>query len=142
MITTHEAHEVLQFSRGPGFLTWRMATLTLGIRYVFFNYGLKDERNWVYQTSVLWDANDIMEFCQCLKDNKSAKILEISLLEHLGSNKNKTWRWAKVVEIRSYEMDSVKHPVYITDAGEAVGFTPEGAKRKMKMIYRAPTSPM
>lgn len=138
MITTHEADKAPMFSIGPGFSTWRTVALTFGMPYVFVNYGLKDGRNWVYQTSILWDSNDVLDFCQRLKNNKSAKIVDISLLEPFRRDKKQTWRWARVLEVRSYEEDSVVHPVYVTDAGEAVGLTPEEAKRKMKLIYKAP----
>lgn len=138
MITTHQAHEAPMFSVEPGFSTWRTATLTFGMPYVFINYGLKDGRSWIYQTSILWDSNDVLDFCQRLKTNKSAKIVDISLLKPFRREKKQTWRWTKVLEVRSYDEGSVEHPVYITDAGEAVGLTPEEAKRKMKLIYKAP----
>jgi len=109
--------------------------------YVFVNYGLKEGRLWVYQTSILWDSNDVLDFCQRLKSNKFAKIVDISLLEPFRRDKKETWRWTKVLELRSYEEDSVEHPVYINDAGEAVGLTPEEAKRKMKLICRIPRAP-
>jgi len=109
--------------------------------YVFVNYGLKEGRLWVYQTSILWDSNDVLDFCQRLKNNKFAKIVDISLLEPFRRDKKETWRWTKVLELRSYEEDSVQHPVYINDAGEAVGLTPEEAKRKMKLICKIPRTP-
>jgi len=137
MITTYEADEASMFSIGPGFATWRTATLTLGMLYVFINYGQKDGRSWIYQTSILWDSRDVLDFCRRFKNNRSAKIVEISLLEPFRRDKKFTWRWTRVQEIRTYEEDSIEHPVYITDAGEAVGLTPEEAKRKMKLIYKA-----
>ncbi len=136
MITTHEAHEAPISSMGSGFSTWRTATLTFGMSYIFVNYGLKDGRSWTYQTSILWDSRDVLDFCQRLRRNKSAKIVEISLLEPVKGDKKQTWRWTKVQEIRSYEDEFVEHPVYITDTGEAVGGTPEKSKRKMKLICR------
>lgn len=138
MITTHEAHEAPMFSMGPGFSTWRTATLNFGMHYVFINYGLKDGRSWIYQTSIVWDSNDVLDFCQRLKANKSAKIVEIALLQPFGRDKKQTWRWTRIQEVRSYEEDSVNHPVYITDAGEAIGLPPEMMKRKMRLICRAP----
>ncbi|WP_312183540.1 hypothetical protein [Massilia timonae] len=138
MITTHEAHEAPMFSIGPGFSTWRTATLSLGMLYVFVNYGQKEGRSWIYQTSILWDSRDVLDFCQRFKNNKSAKIVEISLLEPFRIGKKHTWRWTRVLEVRSYEEDSVDHPVYVTDAGETVGLTLEERKRKMKLIYKAP----
>jgi hypothetical protein len=137
MITTYEADELAMFSIGPGFATWRTVTLTLGMLYVFINYGQKDGRTWVYQTSILWDSRDVLNFCQQFKKNQSAKIVDIFLLEPFRVDKTRTWRWTKVLEIGMYEEDSVEHPVYITDAGEAVGLTREEAKRKMKRIYKA-----
>lgn len=141
MITTHEAHEVPMFSIGPGFSTWRTATLTFGMNYIFVNYGLKEGRLWVYQTSILWDNNDVLDFIQRLKKNKSSKIVDISLLEPFRRGKKETWRWTKVLELRSYKEDLVEHPVYINDAGEAVGLPPEAAKRKMKLICKIPRPP-
>ena len=129
------------FSIGPGFSTWRTATLTFGIPYVFVNYGLKEGRLWIYQTSILWDSNDVLDFCKRIKANKFAKIVAISLLEPFRRDKKQTWRWTRVLEVRSYEEDSVEHPVYITDGGEAVGLTPEKAKRKMKLICKTPRNP-
>lgn len=137
MITTYAADEVAMFSTGPGFATWRTATLTLGVLYVFVNYGQKEGRSWIYQTSILWDSRDVLDFCLRFKNNRVAKIADISLLEPFRKDRVYTWRWAKVLEIRSYEEDSVEHPVYITDTGETVGLTPEEAKRKMKVIYKA-----
>lgn len=141
MITTHEAHEAPMFSIGPGFSTWRTATLTFGMPYVFVNYGLKEGRFWIYQTSILWDSNDVLDFCKRLKANKFAKIVDISVLEPFRRDKKETWRWTKVLEVRSYEEDSVEHPVYITDTGETVGLTTEEAKRKMKLICKSPRTP-
>jgi hypothetical protein len=137
MITTYAADEAAMFSMGPGFATWRTATLTLGMLYVFVNYGQKEGRSWIYQTSILWDSRDVLDFCLRFKNNRTAKIVDISLLEPFRRDKVYTWRWTKVLEIRSYEEDSVEHPVYLTDAGETVGLTPEEAKRKMKLIYKA-----
>ena len=137
MITTHEADEALMFSIGPGFSTWRTATLTPGMLYVFVNYGQKDGRSWIYQTSILWDSRDVLEFCQRFKNNRSLEIVEISLLEPFRVGTKYLWRWMKVLEVRSYEEDSVEHPVYVTEAGETVGLTLEEGKRKMKLIYKA-----
>lgn len=137
MITTYEADKAPMFSIGPGFETWRTATLSLGMLYIFINYGQKDRRSWIYQTSILWDSRDVLDFCRRFKNNRSEKIVEISLLEPFQRNKKFTWRWTRVQEIRTYEEDSIEHPVYITDVGDAVGLTPEEAKRKMKLIYRA-----
>jgi hypothetical protein len=137
MITTHEADKAAAFAVEPGFATWRTATLTLGTLYVFINYGQKDGRSWAYQTSILWDSRDVLDFCRRLKNNQSAKIVDISLLEPFRRDKTYTWRWAKVLQIRLYEEDSVEHPVYITDAGKTVGLAPEEAKQKMKQIYKA-----
>jgi hypothetical protein len=39
------------------------------------------------------------------------------------------WRWTNVLQIRLYDEDSVEHPVYFTNTGEAVGLTPEEAKK-------------
>jgi hypothetical protein len=103
MITTYAADEAM-FSLGPEFSTWRTATLTSGMLYIFVNY---------------------------------AKIVDICLLEPFRRDKISTTRWTKVLEVRSYEEDSVEHPVYVTDAGETVGLTPEEAKKKMKLIYKA-----
>lgn len=137
MITTYAADEAVMLSMGPGFATWRTATLTLGMLYVFINYGQKEGRSCIYQTSVLWDSRDILDFCLRFKNNRTAKIVDISLLEPFRRDKVYTWRWTKVLEIRSYKKDCVEHPVYITDAGETVGLTPEEAKQKMKLIYKA-----
>ena len=137
MITTYAADEATMFSIGPGFSTWRTATLTLGMLYVFVNYGQKEGRSWIYQTSILWDSRDVLDFCLRFKNNQTAKIVDICLLEPFRRDKVSTWRWTKVLEIRAYEEDSVEHPVYITDAGETVGLTPEEAKQKMKLIYKA-----
>jgi hypothetical protein len=138
MITTHEAHEAPMFSIGPGFSTWRTATLTFGMPYVFVNYGLKDGRSWSYQTSILWDSNDVLDFCRRLRKNKLAKIVDISLLEPFRRDKKQSWRWTKVLEVRSFEDNCVDHPVYINDAGEAVGLTPEMGKRKTKLVCKVP----
>ena len=137
MITTHTADEATMFSVCPGFSTWRTATLTLGMLYVFINYGQKEGRGWIYQTSILWDSRDVLDFCLRFKNNQTAKIVDISLLEPFRKDKVYTWRLTKVLEIRSYAEDSVEHPVYVTDAGETVGLTPQEAKQKMKLIYKA-----
>lgn len=137
MITTYAADEATMFSIGPGFSTWRTATLTLGMLYVFVNYGQKEGRSWIYQTSIIWDSRDVLDFCSRFKNNQTAKIVDICLLEPIRQNNISTWRWTKVLELRAYEDDSVEHPVYITDAGETVGLTPAEAKQKMKLIYRA-----
>lgn len=137
MITTHDADKAELFSIGPGITTWRTATLNLGMLYVFVNYGLKEGRSWAYQTSILWDSRDVLDFCRRFKNNPSAKIVDISLLEPFRRDKKQTWRWTRVLQIRLYEEDSVEHPVYFTDAGEAVGLTPEEAKQKMKLLYKS-----
>lgn len=137
MITTYDADKAPIFSIAPGFSNWRTATLTLGMLYVFVNYGQKEGRSWVYQTSILWDSRDVLDFCHQFKNNKTAKIVEISVLEPFRKGKLQTWCWARVLEIRAYEEDYVEHPVYITDAGEIVGLTPEKTKKKMKLIYKS-----
>lgn len=137
MITTDKAHEAPMFSMGPGIATWRAATLSLGMLYVFFNYAFKEKRHWVQQTTILWDPRDVLEFCRTCSGNKSLKIVEISLLEPYRKEKFNTWRLTSVLNIRIYVEDDVEMPVYFTDAGEAVGLTPGEAKQKMKSIYRA-----
>jgi hypothetical protein len=62
MITTYAADEAAMFSLSPGFATWRTATLTSGMLYVFINYGQKEGRSWIYQTSILWDSRDVLDF--------------------------------------------------------------------------------
>jgi hypothetical protein len=138
MITTYEADKAPMFSMEPGFSTWRTATLNPGIPYVFVNFGLKDGRSWVYQTSILWDSRDVIDFCHRLKINKSAKIVGIWLLHPFRRDEKQPWQWARVREVRSYEDDRVEHPVYITDLGEAVGLIPQKSKPKMKLICKAP----
>lgn len=137
MITTHEADKASPYFSEPGVTAWRSATLELGMLYVFINYGLKEERGWVYQTSIVWDSRDVLDFCRGIKNNPSAKIVDISLLEPSWRGKTRTWRWTKVLQIRLWDEDSVEHPVYFTDAGEAVGLTPEEAKKKMKLLYKS-----
>jgi hypothetical protein len=136
MITTYAADEAM-FSLGPEFSTWRTATLTSGMLYIFVNYGQKEGRSWIFQTSIIWDSRDVLDFCLRFKNNQNAKIVDICLLEPFRRDKISTTRWTKVLEVRSYEEDSVEHPVYVTDAGETVGLTPEEAKKKMKLIYKA-----
>lgn len=137
VITTDKAHEAPMFSMGPGIATWRAATLSLGMLYVFINYAFKEERHWVHQTMILWDPRDVLQFCRDCSGNKSLKIFDISLLEPYRRGKVKTWRWTSVLNIRLYVEDDVEMPVYFTDAGEAVGLTREEAKQKMKSLYRA-----
>lgn len=137
MITTHDADEARLLAGGPGISTWRTATLSFGIRYVFINYGQKDGRSWLYQTSILWDSRDVLDFCRRFIGNPSAKIVEISLLETVREEKIPRWRWTRVLRIQLYEEESVEHPVYFTDAGEAVGLPPKEAKPQMKLIYKA-----
>lgn len=137
MITTYDTDEAVLLSAGPGLKTWRTATLTSGMLYVLINYGLKEGRSWVYQTSILWDSRDVLEFWRNFKNNKSAKIVDISLLEPFRRDKVNTWRLTKVLQIKLYKEDFAEHPVYFTDAGEAVGLTPEEAKQKMKLIYKS-----
>ena len=141
MITTHDADEARFFSVGPGIRTWRTATLNVGMLYVFINYGQKEGRSWVYQTSILWDSRDVLDFCRLFINNQSAKIVEILLLEPLRKDKKSRWRWTRVLQIRLYEEDSVERPVYFTDAGEAVGLPPKQAKPQMKLIYKARQTP-
>jgi len=138
MITTHEAHKAPMFSIGPGFSTWRTATLTLGMPYVFINYGLKDGRGWSYQTSILWDNNDVLDFCRNLSKNKLAKIVDISVLEPFRRDKKQSWRWSKVTEVRSFQNDSVNHPVYIDDSGRQIGLTAEVETRETKLVCKVP----
>lgn len=137
MITTEKAHEAPMFSMGSEILTWRAATLSLGMLYVFISYSFKEGRHWVDQTMILWDPRDVLQFCRTCTGNKSLKIAEISLLEPYRREKVKTWRWTSVLNIRLYVEDNVEIPVYFTDAGEAVGLTREEAKQKMKSIYKA-----
>jgi hypothetical protein len=137
MITTHDADEAKMFATDPGSSIWRTATLTPGLNYVFINYGQKNGRSWIYQTSILWDSRDIIDFCQLFENNATAKIVDLCLLQPFRKDKTLIWRWTTVQQIRVYEGDGVEHPVYITDAGEAVGLRPEDAKQKMKPIYKA-----
>lgn len=137
MITTDKAHEAPLFSMGSGIATWRAATLSLGMLYVFINYAFKEERHWVNQTTILWDPRDVLQFCRCCSGDKSLKIIDISLLEPYRRGKVKTWRWTPVSNIRLWVKDDVELPIYFTDAGEAVGLTREEVKQKMKSIYRA-----
>lgn len=62
MITTDKVHELPLFAVEPGVTTWRAATLTPPMLYVFVNYGIKEEKFWVYQTTILWDPRDVISF--------------------------------------------------------------------------------
>jgi hypothetical protein len=141
MITTHDTDKARLLVVKPGISTWRNATLSFGIRYVFINHGLKDGRSWVYQTSILWDSRDVLDFCRYFIGNPSAKIIEISLLEPVREGNISTWRWTRVLQIHLYEEESSEHPVYFTDAGEALGLRPKEAKRQMKSVYKARRKP-
>jgi hypothetical protein len=137
MITTHMEAQTAMFSVEPGFINWRTATLSLGIRYVLVNYGQKEGKSWIYQSAILWDSRDILDYCLRLQESPAIKIIDISILEHIGRGKNYTCRLTRVVEIRLYKEDFVEHPVYVTDTGEAVGLMQGWEKQKMKSIYKA-----
>lgn len=136
MITTDETQEMRSYSAQPGVRTWRTATLNFATLYVFINYAFKDKRNWLYQTSILWQYDDVLNFCQDFKIDKSRKIVDIWLLEPFFEGAIRTRRWTTVLEIKRYfEEPGPAIPVYFTDAGQAVGLTAEESQRDMETIY-------
>lgn len=137
MITTHEADKAALLSFSSGITTWRTATLNLGTLYVFFNHGLKHSGRWIFQTSILWDSRDVIDFCRNVASNKAAKVVDITLLEPYQRGQVRSWRLTTVLKICVFEEDFAEHPVYFTDAGEVIGLTPSEAKQRMKTLYKA-----
>jgi hypothetical protein len=136
VLITDETHEVWSFLAEPGTKTWRAVTLSLRTLYIFINHAFKDRRAWLFQTSVFWQSADVLAFCQDIKKDKSRKIVDVWLLEPLLEGSIHTWRWTTVLEIRRYfEEPGPAIPVYFTDAGQAVGLTPEESHREMEIIY-------
>ena len=136
MLTTDEIHEMRSYAVQPAVRTWRTVTLNFVTLYVFINYAFKVKRNWSYQTSILWQYDDVLNFCQNFKNDKSRKIVDICLLEPLLEGAIRTWRWTTVLEIKKYfEEPGPAIPVFFTDAGEAVGLTAEESQRDMEIIY-------
>lgn len=136
MLTTDETHEMRSCPVRAGIRTWTTVTLDPVTLYVFINYATKDRRNWLYQTSILWQHDDVLNFCQYFKNEKSRKIVDIWLLEPFFEGSIRTRRWTTVLEIKKYvEEPYPAIPVFFTDAGQAVGLTVEEAKHNMEVIY-------
>lgn len=136
MLTTDEMHEMRPDAAQPGVQAWRTVTLNFITLYIFVNYAFKDKRNWLYQTSILWESDDVLSFCRDFKNDKSRKIVDIWLLEPFLEGTVRTWRWTTVLEIKKYfEEPGPAIPVFFTDAGQAVGLTTEEAQRDMEVIY-------
>ncbi|WP_198115888.1 hypothetical protein [Massilia rhizosphaerae] len=136
MITTDDTNEMSSHFVQPSIRTWRTATLDFATLYIFINHAFRIKRNWLYQTAILWQYDDVLNFCQDFKNDKSRKIVDIWLLEPLFEGAIRTRRWTTVLEIKKYfEEPGPAIPVYFTDAGEAVGLTDEESQRDMEVIY-------
>jgi hypothetical protein len=137
MLSTDRQHQIPWSFSEPGISTWRAVTLNPGTLFVVINYALREKRGWLHQTTILWESSDVLELCRSASTQKSTKIIDIFLIEPLRQGKIYTWRWTTVLNIKLYvEEPEVEMPVYITDAGEAVGLTPLEAKQKMRSIYK------
>ena len=136
MLTTDQTHEMTSSLDQPGTQTWLRAKISFPTLYIFINYAVKQRRNWLYETSILWQLADVLNFCSDLKNDKSRKIVDIWLLEPFLEGAIRTWSWTNVLEIKKYvEEPYPPIPVFFTDAGEAVGLTAEEAQSDMEVIY-------
>lgn len=135
-MATDVTHEMRGHLVRPSTQTWSTVTLDPVTLYVFINHATKDGRNWLYQTSILWKHDDVLNFCRDFKNEKSRKIVDIWLLEPFFEGSIRTRRWTTVLEIKKYvEEPYPAIPVFFTDAGQAVGVTVEEAKYDMEVIY-------
>lgn len=133
------AHDERLIGDATGAMTLRAVSLNPGTPYVFVNYTFKGRRTWLYQTYVLWQHDDVLDFCIGFKGNKSRKIVDIFLLEPVRHGTVYTWRWDKVQQIRKgkYDAGDVYFPVYVTSAEQAVGMPPEQSLSETELIYKA-----
>lgn len=149
MLTAHQHHKLEDCSSHEveGWTTWRVVNLELGIPYAFITYSNKQNSHWLYQTSIFWIEEDILEFCRLLTHDKTRKITELSLLlpslEVGASGK----RWVPIKELwsRNLPTSSERYLVYISMQNDSIGEINETAARptvrNSELLYRNKKEP-
>ncbi|WP_144241391.1 hypothetical protein [Janthinobacterium agaricidamnosum] len=121
MITTNEQHEVqpFPFMRTPGFKTWRTVGIDIWKAYFLLNFACKEGGTWVSQGMMLWDEEDLLNFCKQARNSSSKKIYQIVKLAPPKSGQIEIWRWTVIKEIWRCQEDSEQEVIlYMTDDGE------------------------
>jgi hypothetical protein len=126
-----------------GATAWRCVNLELRIPYIFFTYQIQDAGGWVGQTSVLWRPDDIMNFCSTLLSDKSAKIVEVSMLAPEVHVENVGWEWYAIRELWSdtTSTSGVARPIYVLASGRVYdnGDTPGSVlPDDAKLLFHVP----
>lgn len=131
LLTTQKEHLLpgYPFSSGAGVQTWRAVTLHFGLSYVFVNYGLKQGRAWMSQTTIFWRHEDVLAFCQQVNKDKKRKLLDVLLLMPSAKDLAHQWCVVQVKEIYVTEIEDgeIDFPLYVTAEDEVVGGLSFGA---------------
>lgn len=121
MIITNEQHEVqpFPFMRTSGFKSWRTVGINISKAYFLLNFACKESRTWVSQGMMLWDDEDLVNFCRQARDSASKKIYQIVKLVPPKSGQIEIWSWTVIKEIWQCHEDSGEEVIlYITANGE------------------------
>ena len=153
MLTTQKEHQLpgYPFSSGTGVQTWRAVTLHFGLPYVFVNYGLKQGRAWMSQTTIFWRHEDVLTFCQQVSKDKKRKFLEVLMLIPSAQDLAHQWRVVPIKEIYVSQIEDgeIDFPLYVTVEDEIVGGLSFGAEsegiasgdyRLLPRVFPAPSN--
>lgn len=142
MLATEDRHEypAFPFSQVPGSKIWRLVSLELQIPYFFVNYAFMEGDDWVYQVSILWKEDDLLDFCREVQGDSSTKIIQIALLAPPNTI-IRAWRMITLKEIWRGEDRDHQHRemVYIKFDGEkllsSLVTEDESQIKLLEMIY-------
>lgn len=121
MISTNEQHEVqpFPFMRTPGFKSWRTVGINVWKGYFLLHFACKEGRTWVSQGMMLWDEQDLLNFCRQARNSHSKKIYQIAKLAPPKPGQIEIWHLTVIKEIWRCQEDSGEEVIlYMTDDRE------------------------
>jgi hypothetical protein len=131
LLTTQKDHLLpgYPFSSGAGVQTWRAVTLHFGISYIFVNYGVRQGRAWMSQTTIFWRHEDVLAFCLQVNKDKKRKLIDVFML--LPAEQDLAHQLCvvpiKEIYVSRIEDGETDFPLYVTVEDEVVGGLSMGA---------------
>lgn len=120
MLTTddHDEFQALPFMLAPGSKMWRVVSLELRVPYFLVSFACKEGNVWISQAALIWNEDDLLDFCREAHNDSSRKIHQIALLVPPSASEIETWRVLTLKEIWMGRVSHQQEMVYVGINGE------------------------
>jgi len=121
MLRTNDANERAEYALiyGSGIRMWRTVSFELRLPYFLICHAQKDGEAWLYETSILWCQEDVIQFCREVQLSSDKKIAQLSMFMPMPDANG--WRLEELSEIWSHHaLDVPQPPIFIAQDGTLI----------------------